>query len=82
MLENGNGGTNQIRTGDKGFADLGLTTWRWCHSYEQANYTILYEKLQQKFNNFLFLFLQPHNTPTKIQCCFCYFSNNKNELLN
>ncbi len=25
------GGTTQIRTGDKGFADLCLTTWLWCH---------------------------------------------------
>ena len=26
----GIGGTNQIRTGDEGFADPSLTTWRWC----------------------------------------------------
>ena len=25
------GGTTQIRTGDEGFADPSLTTWRWCH---------------------------------------------------
>ena len=25
------GGTTQNRTGDKGFADPGLTAWRWCH---------------------------------------------------
>ena len=25
------GGTTQTRTGDKGFADPSLTTWRWCH---------------------------------------------------
>ena len=30
ISKNNNGGTNQIRTGDEGFADPSLTTWRWC----------------------------------------------------
>lgn len=40
ISKNNNGGTNQIRTGDEGFADPSLTTWRWCHT----DYIIIYEK--------------------------------------
>ena len=29
------GGATQIRTGDKGVADPGLTTWRWHHLYKK-----------------------------------------------
>ena len=30
------GGTTRNRTGDKGFADLCLTAWLWCHKYEDG----------------------------------------------
>ncbi len=40
ISKNNNGGTNQIRTGDEGFADPSLTSWRWCH----IDYIIIYEK--------------------------------------
>ena len=38
----GIGGTNQIRTGDEGFADPSLTTWRWCHK-TSCDYIIIYD---------------------------------------